>query len=252
MVSPFRRHQQHVRGLISGASVRNAAALTPPEPDAASAEGQEYALLRVLLHDNLRSLEQVQSIEARNPLKADYAKAFAPWIEGVLISGEAGKAAQDEILVTNMIWAVDYRDFAYALRLGAHAIAHHLILPERYKRSVACFLAEDIAELSLAQSDLVAHDHLLTLLTLVEGCDMPDAVGAKLHKALGRSWWRKADAFDPAAGSAPAGGKAAWLEQAHTHLQRAFALDKSVGVKSDLKSLEKQIRDLAAEAARQD
>jgi len=168
MVSPFRRHQQHVRDLISGASVRNAAALTPPEPDATSAEGQEYALLRVLLHDNLRSLADIQSIEARNPRKADYAKAFADWIEGVLAAGNTqDSAAQDEILVTNMIWAFDYRDIDYGLRLAAHAIRFHLALPGRFKSSLPCFVAETVADIALASPAAVTHAQLLALVGML-------------------------------------------------------------------------------------
>jgi hypothetical protein len=39
-------------------------------------EGREYAALRVLLHDNLRALADIQSHEARVPRKAEFARAF--------------------------------------------------------------------------------------------------------------------------------------------------------------------------------
>ena len=82
MVSPFRRHQQHVRALASGAATPADRQAPPPPPEASGPEGQEYAALRVLLHDNLRELGEIQSIEARNPKKAEFAKAFTPWIDG--------------------------------------------------------------------------------------------------------------------------------------------------------------------------
>ncbi|MDT8758229.1 phage terminase small subunit [Sphingomonas psychrotolerans] len=249
MITPFRRRQQMVRGLMSGAAVRAAsiATVAPAAPAADSPAGQEYAALRVLLHDNRRALTDIASHEARNPRKAEFAKAFAPWIEGVLAS-ESGEATQDEILVTNMIWAVDYRDIDYALRLGAYAIRHHLVLPDGYTRSVACFLAEDIAHLALSNAEAVTIDQLLLLRELVSQSDMPDPVMARLGKAIGRAFVAKADAFDPAADNASAGGKAAYQTEALVNFRRALELDKSVGVKKDIERLERQLKEPAAQA----
>ncbi|KQM21955.1 hypothetical protein ASE49_01180 [Novosphingobium sp. Leaf2] len=235
-----------VRGLKSAGPnhVSHRTPTTAPEPETNTASGQEYAALRVLLHDNLRALADTASIEARNPMKAEFAKAFADWIEGVLKAGEQGTAVQDEILVTNMVWAIDYRDFDYALRLGAHALKHGLVLPERYNRTVACFLAEDIATVALAQHELVSLEQLLQVLALVDGADMPDPAKAKLHKAIGRAFRRRAETFDPSADNAPAGGKSAFATEALTHLQRALALYNDVGVKTDIKDLERLLKAL--------
>lgn len=249
MISPFRRHQMHVRALLSGAAQPDTAPAAAPERAIDTPLGQEYAALRVLLHDNLRSLSDIASIEARNPVKIEMARAFAPWIEGVLQAGEEGQAAQDEILVWNLIWAIDYRDWDYALRLAAHAIRFHLAAPERLKRSLPCFLAEEVGTISLAQNEAVPHDVLGRVLALVEGHDMPDQAKAKLHKALGRSFARRAKSFDPAADNAPAGGKAAYLTEAVAHLQRALQLDNSIGVRSEIKALDKALAKLAAPEA---
>ncbi|WJS98191.1 phage terminase small subunit [Novosphingobium humi] len=248
MISPFRRHQMHVRALLSGAAQPEAAP-TAPIRAMDTPMGQEYAALRVALHDNLRSLSDIASIEARNPVKIEMARTFAPWIEGVLQAGEEGQAAQDEILVWNLIWAIDYRDWDYALRLAAHAIRFNLASPERYNRTVACFVAEDIAKLSLDQQEAVPHEVLCRVLALIEGHDMPDPAKAKLHKALARSFTRRAEAFDPAADNAPAGGKAAYLAEALDHARRAHQLDSSIGVKSDIRSLEKALRKLGPDEA---
>lgn len=246
VTSPFRRHQQHVRGIMSGAHVRNASRVAEMPNDTPA--GQEYAALRVLLHDNLRVLSDIASIEARNPRKREYAAAFSDWIEGALLAGEQGKASQDEILITNMIWALDYRDYDYALRLAAHAIRFDLAMPQRFRSQPTGFLAETIADTSLAQKDSVSHEQLLATLQLIEGADMLDLVKARLHKAIGRSWERKAEAFDPTADTAPAGGKAAFLTEALNHTNRAYELDHNVGVKDDIKRLDRHLARLAREA----
>jgi len=241
MFSPALHHRQRLLAEQAGTG-RERESLPPPAADTQA--GQEYAALRVLLHDNLRTLADIASIEARNPRKAEFAKAFAAWIEGVLAAGEEGSAAQDEIVVTNMVWAIDYRDIDYALRLGGHVLKFGLVMPERYNRTAACFLAEDIATLALGQHERVSLDQLLHVLELVEGADMPDQAKAKLHKAIARAYRRKADDFDPAADNAPAGGKAAYVEEALVQAKRALQLDNDVGVKTDIRELERQLKAL--------
>jgi hypothetical protein len=135
----------------------------------------------VLLHDNLRALKDIASHEARVPKKAEFARAFDAWIEGALAAGEQGKAAQDDILVTNMLWAIDYRDFDYALCLAAHAIRYHLVLPG-FTRSVACIVAEEIAGIAWPKRGRPAR-HAPAHARIGHGSDMPDPVMAKLYKA---------------------------------------------------------------------
>lgn len=246
MFSPALRHRQKILARQSGAVEEPARKAAPAEPKGDTPAGQQYAALRVLLHENLRKLSDVQSIEARNPIKVEMARAFDAWIEGVLAAGEQGQAAQDEILVWNMVWALDYRDFDYALRLASHAMRFHLVMPERYNRTVACFVAEEIATVALTMKEAVSLDHLLRAFDLTKDADMPDPARAKIHKAIGRAYARKAEDFDPAAESAPAGGKAAYAQQALEHCQRAFALDSNIGVKTDIKTLERQLKALAS------
>ena len=242
MTSPFRRHQQQVRARSAGdAKAAELQSGKPAEPSTDGDAGREYAALRAVLHDNLRTLSDIASHDKRQPKKAEFAKQFAPWIEGLI---EADRPVQDEILVTNLIWAIDYGDFDYALRLGRFAIRHRLAMPEAYSRSVACFLAEDIAEAALKDADAVRHDILAETLALTGDADMPDQAKAKLHKALGRSWMRKAEKFDAAADNAPAGGAAAYAEEGLADLRRALDLDEKAGVKTDIKSLEKLLKDL--------
>lgn len=245
MSSPFRRHKQRVLGIMSGTVAPETVRTTElQEPKPTTAAGQEYAALRVLLHDNLRTLSDIASHEARVPVKVEMARAFVPWIEGVLAAAgtDGSQAAQDEILVTNLVWAIDYRDFDYALRLATHAIRHGLAMPEKFTRTPACYLAEEVATIANAEFDAVSLDHLLAVSALVEGHDMHDAVRAKLLKAIGRRYARRAEEFDPAADNAPAGGKAAYVETALENLRRALQLDANVGVKKDIERLDREAK----------
>jgi len=247
MTSPFLRNR--TRKLAMKAGEAQPAARKPQAPAEGTEAGQEYAALKVRLHDNLRQLQDTESHEARKPMKAKFAKEFASWVDGVIA---ANQPSQDEILMTCMVWAIDYGDFAEAVRLGEFALRHGLEMPDRYKRSVACFLREDIAQIAIDQPGAVDHQLLAKIDTITAGADMPDQAKAKLHKALGRSWAAKADSFDASADNAPAGGKAAYVDQALVQLRRALELDSKAGVKKDIEQLERQMRDLRAESEDED
>jgi hypothetical protein len=240
MSSPFLMNRQRRLAALAGQVATSAA---PAAPDGRTAAGQEYAALKVRLDDNLRQLADVESHEARKPLKAEFIKEFAPWVDGIIA---ADAPVQDEIVLTCMVWAIDVGDFAEAVRLGEFALRHGLQMPDRYKRSVACFLREDIAEIILQGGDSADLQLLVKIEDLTAGADMPDPAKAKLHKALGRAWAAKAEAFDPTAENAPAGGKAAFTEEALQQLRRALTLDSKAGVKKDIEQLERRLRDLQA------
>jgi hypothetical protein len=255
MFSPALRHRQRVlareaaktaaapraKRTLAGAAASTA--LTPPAEG--SQAGTEYAALLAVLHENLRSLSDIQSHEARLPKKAEYAAQFANWVDGVI---EADEPVQDEIVVTMLIWALDCHDWSRALHIAQFVLGHGLELPERYSRTAACFLAEEIAEVALKDPEAVPLGNLAWVQAHTAGADMPDQVRAKLTKAIGRGFAVLADAFDPAADNAPAGGKAAYVAEALTNLRRALQLDEKAGVKKDIERLEREQKKLADDA----
>lgn len=244
MPSPFLRNQQKILARSVASSAPRAAGAPPPAPDAASEAGREYHTLLAVLHNDLRSLQDIHSIKDRDPKKAEMAQKYRDWIDGVI---EADKPVQDDILVTNMIWALDYRDFAYFLALADFAMGHDLAMPSRYERTLACFLLEEPAEVALKDPDAVPHHVLEHLATLAGDADMPDQAKAKFHKALGRSWRAKAEAFDAADDNAVAGSRAAAFASALWHLKQALKLDEKSGVKTDIRVVSKALAALSPE-----
>ena len=167
---------------------------------------------------------------------------YDDWVLGALVAGEEGKAAQDEVVATMLVWNIDVQNWTMALQIGAHVLTHGLSLPERYKRTPATLIAEEIADASLRVVDAVDHGTLVATDTLTEGHDMPDQVRAKLMKAIGRKLMAEADAFDPEAEGANAGGKPALISAALTALKRALVLDDKAGVKKDIEILERELK----------
>lgn len=246
MTSLARRHREKAHAeLLARAQGIAATAGLAPAIDTDAPEASEYALLMVSLEEYRRQLSEIQSIEARNPKKAEMATTFASWILGVLEAGKAGNATQDEIVTTNMIWAMDYGNYDYALDLAEHVLAHGLVLPERYNRTAGCLIAEEIAEAVIAGKTAVTHAQLLRAASLTAAQDMPDQARAKMMKALAFSYAAEAEAFDATADNAVAGGKPALLTAAIDHFARALQLHPKIsGVKQRLKESEKLLETL--------
>lgn len=242
MTSLARRHRERALAAQAGQALEIAAAIgqavaMPETGEVAS----EYRALYAVLQDNLRSLSDIQSIDGRNPVKREMAETFRAWVDGALAAGADGNAAQDEIVAQMMVWAIDYRDFERALDIGQHVLRFGVKLPERYLRTPACLLAEEIATAVLAEPQLASLEQLVRLHGLTGGYDMPDQARAKLLKALGRGYAKAAEDFDPEADSAPAGGKAALLHAALDAFRRALQLNKTIGVKKDIGRLERLV-----------
>lgn len=249
MNSPARRHRERANALnLARQQGLAVAANAAPEIDENDPVAGEYRHLLAKLHEDLRTLHEIQSVQEKIARKREMIDSYLPWVNGALDAGAEGRAVQDEIVVTVMIWALDIQNWPLALDLGEHVLKHGLALPERYKRTAATLIVEEVAEAAKADPASVRFDVLQTALVLSEGRDMPDQVRAKLHRAIGLALAAEADAFDPAAETAVAGGKAALLETALVNLRTALRFDKNVGVKKQIEQLEREAKKLAEQA----
>lgn len=238
-MSLARRHRErHAAAALAGVAI--AAASARPVPEAT-----EYELMLAQLGEDLRALSNIQSVERKIETKRQMISRYDAWIEGALRAGaNGGQAAQDDIVTTMLVWHIDTASWIMALQLGVHVLTHGLTLPERYKRTPATLIAEEIADASLADVNAVDHGTLIATHGITERHDMPDQVRAKLHKAIGRKLMQEAADFDPDAENAVAGGKGALLDAALEALQRALKLDEKSGVKKDIESLERELKKL--------
>lgn len=209
------------------------------ETPATRADANAYELMLVKLAEDRRRLHELQSIERKIELKRTLLPEYAPWVEGAL-SGARG--VQDDVIMTVMVWRIDVGDLAGALEIARYALDHGLVMPDKYKRSTGCLIAEEFADYALrhkadpgeqnATSEL---GNLVGLLmeagTITAESDMPDEVRAKLFKAVGYQLAARESVDDKRKG----------LEC----LQRALSLHDKVGVKKDIERLERDIKNLA-------
>lgn len=250
MTSPAKRHRQNVLARQSAKAagldvVGDAAPDMVQEGEAAA----EYRNLRVSLDRDLRALRDTQSLETRAIMKIDLIKPYLPWCEGALDIEEGVSAPQDDIVVTCMIWALDIGSFHLALNLADHCITHALVLPERFNRNISCFVMEEIAAKAIKTPGSVPHEILIRARPDDGGrADMPDQARSKYHRALGESFSRLADDFNPQSANAFAGGKPALMNAALKELNRAVDLHERCGAKKMIEKLGREVNNLAQEA----
>lgn len=220
MISPAKAHFMRVTAAQASAS---AAADDQPLENCT-----QYDLMLLKLAEDRRRLKEVQSMEAKAELKRKLLPDYAPWVEGAIA---AGKGAQDDVLMTAMLWRIDAGDYSGALDIAEYALPYKLVMPDRYQRTTATTLAEEVADAAKRARDGKQPFDIAILQrcqALTEAEDMHDPVRAKLHKELGLLQ----EAIDPAAALA--------------NLSRAKALHDKVGVVKDIERIEKAIKNNTA------
>ncbi|MYL96443.1 terminase [Novosphingobium sp. FGD1] len=206
----------------------------------------EYQLLLAALGIDLNTLRNTQSTERKIEAKRTMIEKYRAWVEG---AADASAGAQDEIVSTMMVWAIDINDWPLALKLAEYVLLAGINLPERYNRAAATLIAEEIAQVAIDAPGAVPLEVLNAVADLVSDADIFDQVRAKLEKAFGLAFKVRADAFDPTAESAVAGGKPALLAAAIGHLDRAIALHAGCGAKKIKQAMEAELKKLAASPA---
>lgn len=199
--------------------------------------GDEHELMAAALWQARQKLKGIQSIERKIAFKREILPEFAAYVDGVL---ESGKGAQDDVLMTLMLWRLDVGDLAGGLAIAEYALAHDLQAPDRFQRSLPALIAEQTAEEALKllaqeneddNGDAQAYDvetllgQLNTVRDLTAAADMHDQIRAKLYKAIG---YAQRQANEPAA--------------ALDSLKRAVELHSKVGVKKDIEQLEREVK----------
>lgn len=241
MTSPARRHMQLALARQAAASTARPG---PAEIAEASDAGREYRLLLIALGEDLRQLRDIQSVARKVEVKRAMLPRYADWLEGAL---QRAEAVQDDIVFHCMVWAMDISDWAQAYDLANLVLLHNMVSAPPYDRTPGTIIAELPANNALSPNATIDLTWLKAFRDLTADQDMPDQVRAKVQKAIGFALKAQAEAFDPEAESAVAGGKAALIAAATEELMRALQLDQSCGVKPALGQLSRAAKALTEE-----
>ncbi|MDL4863896.1 phage terminase small subunit [Halomonas elongata] len=236
MQSPARKHFARV------SAAQSAGTADPGRPQT----GEQYELHAAALWEARRTLKGIKSTEQKIAKKRELLPEFDAYVAGVL---DAGTGAQDDVIVTVMLWRLDVGDLGGALAIAEYALRHGLDTPDRFERDTPSIVAEQLAEEAMRQLEKpydgtdegrahAANDaaelamYLSRAEALTRDADMHDPIRAKLHKALGYAERAR-------------GGHAA---EALEHLKRALELNDRAGVKKDIERLEREVKKAGAQA----
>lgn len=200
-----------------------------------------YELMLAKLQQDQLRLKQVQSQKAKGKLKEILLPEYVPYVDGVLA---AGKGAQDDVLMTVMIWRLDAGDYSGGLDIAAYVLEHGLATPDRFNRTTGCLVAEEVATSALIMQKSGGGDFPLDVLTrtaeLTAESDMPDEARAKLMLALGRATLQGLDESNP--------GQPGQVQAGVDLLKQAIALHSTCGGKKDLERAERLLTKLTGPA----
>ena len=227
MLTPAQRHFQKVMAERRGQA---------DEESDIQRTAHEQILHRLRM--DLSRLSGVQSEETKAEMKKSMLPEYEGWIEGTL-DGDSGR--QDEVITRLMVWAIDCRDYALALRLGRYVVRHGLTLPDNFNRTAATFLTEEMSKplLTLAAADADADLSsgiavLDEVAEIVADSDMPDVVRAKLCKARGLA---RRGATDITAKA-----------EALALFREALTRNPNAGVKKEIATLAREVKKLSADS----
>lgn len=188
------------------------------------------AVLRALAVHKI-NLRGIQSVEAKADYKRKALPDLMPWVAGVL---DSGRKSEDPVVSHALVWLLDVGDFARGMDVAEYVLVHGLKMPDEYRRNPATVIADIVADTSLKQLETGKApdvDVLQQVIEMTEGHDMPDEVRAKLHKAVGLGIMP--DPLPTGFGHADAVPALFALK----HLQRAFELSATIGVKKPIDRL---------------
>lgn len=244
-LSPAQRHRARVLAELAVAA----------SPFGEETQGSDYQLQLAKLAADKRTLKQIESIQLKRETKARLLPVHLPWVEAALAKGQG---AQDVVVTTVMVWAIDAGAYELAARIGAYVIRHRLKMPDQYERSVAAVLLDEFAGAYLlgqwnalaAQSDELgghmlvadttpAYVALLAVDALTAELDAPDQARAKLKKAAAYALLGKVQTAEtPNLEALPA----ETLQAALALLHQAITLDALCGAKKDIERIERKLR----------
>lgn len=197
-----------------------------------------YGQMLLQLTEHKRALQALQSVEKKIELKREILPIYADWIDGVMSAAkEAGKAPQDDVVMTLMIWRIDAGDFLGALEIAEFAVAYGLRLPPTFSRTLPALVTEEIVAAALKAPLPIGVLELTD--SMFGAADMPDQIKARLAKARGLELQRMADA--PPEGHDVAAWRPSHLTAALEQFRRALKLQDNVGVKTEIKAIEKAL-----------
>jgi len=235
-------HKRRVREQGAAAAATGARAYTPATALAGPANAQKHlALMTTAMDADLERISAINSREARQALKRD--ELLPKYLDYVQRYRESGLNHPNPVLMQVLVWLFDTAQFEAGIELADFAIGQGQQLPERFKRDVQTFVADELIDWAEAEhkAGRSPEPYVSQLLPRVDGnwdgfkqggeSERPapwqlfERIPARYHKLLGVLAMERKD----------------WAP-AVAHLNRATELYPEIGVKTRLEGAEKALR----------
>lgn len=234
--SPALRHQARILALQAAGAAASGT----------TTQGSQYELMLYQLAEDRRRLKLIKSVKSKIALKATLLPNYAAWIDGAL---SAGNGAQDDVVATILVWAIDVGQYQRALSIARYVLTHNMTLPDQYERDIATMLQDEFAVAflngELANDPEQAASVLTDVSLLTTGKDTPDQARAKLLKALAYAQIALLERTAPEGKTQLTSAELTLAIAANKNLNQALQLFDSVGVKKDIERLERRIKKAA-------
>lgn len=201
---------------------------TPATAMSGPANAQKHLMLQELaLAEDLERIADINSRELRQQLKRDeLLPKYLPYVQRYR---ESGLNHPNPVLMQVLVWLFDTAQFEQGLELAEFAIAQGQELPERFRRDVPTFVADEVIEWAEAEHKAGRNPepYVSHLLPRVDGeWQLFERIPARYHKLLGilalerEEWATAITHFDRATELYPEIGVATRRAQADKALRR--------------------------------
>lgn len=201
---------------------------TPANAMSGPANAQKHLRLQELaLAEDLERIADINSRELRQQLKRDeLLPKYLPYVQRYR---DSGLNHPNPVLMQVLVWLFDTAQFEQGLELAEFAIAQGQELPERFRRDVPTFVADEVIEWAEAEHKAGRNPepYVSHLLPRVDGeWQLFERIPARYHKLLGilalerEEWATAITHFDRATELYPEIGVATRRAQADKALRR--------------------------------
>ncbi len=226
-------HKRRLQAGGKGSGTTAAPAYTPSTALASPANAQKHLMLQeAALAEDLARIADINSREARQQLKRDeLLPKYMPYVERYCMSG---LNHPNPVLMQVLVWLFDTAQFEQGLALAQFAIGQGQELPERFKRDVQTFVADEVIEWAEAEHKAGRNPEpwVSNLLPYVDGEWNGFSVGGEIERPQG---WKKLFERIPARYHKLLGiiamEREEW-ERAIHHFDRATVLYPEIGVQT--------------------
>ncbi len=179
MMTVMKQYQQRVRASMGSPAVSRD---TVPTMTRSQQRGN---LLDVSIAEDLKSLKEIRSIERKKQIKRDQLiPKYKEYVE------QLQKDNQSHPLLTQyLVWLFDAGDIDGALELFSYCHDKELALPERFRRPLGIYVADEVLIWSerMVDMDKTPNPYFNDLFSEIATCaiDVPDELRAKYCKLAG-------------------------------------------------------------------